>query len=57
MKFAIAVLNARLPLVGPMTFSNVQDGPRASVAFVGHEREFSELNGILADFGQSPLPL
>jgi len=37
-----------------MTASSAQDGRRPSAAFVGHEREFSELNVILADVAQKP---
>jgi len=38
-----------------MTSSSAQDGGRPPAAFVGHEREFSELNRILVDVAQSSL--
>jgi len=38
-----------------MTYSSAQDRRRLPTAFVGHEREFSELHIILADVAQSPL--
>jgi hypothetical protein len=38
-----------------MTSSSTQDRRRLPVAFVGHEREFSELNVIVADVPQSQL--
>ena len=37
-----------------MTSSSAQDRRRPPAAFVGHEREFSELNVILADVAQKP---
>jgi len=37
-----------------MTSSSAQDG-RLPAAFVGHEREFSELNRIFTDLAQSRL--
>jgi hypothetical protein len=37
-----------------MTSSGAQHGRRPSTTFVGHEREFSELNVILADVGAKP---
>ena len=38
-----------------MTSSNAQDRRWPPAAFVRHEREFSELNVIVADVAQSPL--
>jgi len=38
-----------------MTSSSAQDGRRLPTAFVGHEREFSGFNIILAAVAQSPL--
>jgi len=38
-----------------MTSSSTQDGRRPSDVLVGREREFSELNMILAEVAQSPL--
>jgi hypothetical protein len=38
-----------------MTSSGAQDRRRPSVAFVGHEREFFELDVILADVAESRL--
>ena len=40
-----------------MTSSSAQDRRRPPAAFVGHEREFSELNVILADVAQTRLAL
>jgi hypothetical protein len=39
-----------------MTSSSVQDGRKPPAAFLGRERELSELNAIFADVAQSPLP-
>ena len=52
MELAIAALNAMATAGGLMTSSGAQDR-RPPAAFVGHEREFSELHLILADFAQS----
>jgi hypothetical protein len=53
MELAIAALNARLPAGRPMTSISAQDGRGPPTAFVGHEREFSELHIILADVAKA----
>ena len=55
MELAIAALNARLCAEGPMRSSSTQDCRRPSDVLVGREREFSELNVIVAYVAQSRL--
>jgi len=54
MELAIAALNARLN-AGPNDIFQWARRPQTADRVRGHERELSELNRILADFGQSLL--
>jgi hypothetical protein len=48
-ELAMAVLNVRLNVGGPMTSSSAQEGDRPPGSLVGRERELAELRAGLAD--------